>query len=131
MYVWNYDIARDDFSGEFADEIDLLKYMLTREINKNTDGGMQICKGDMLYGPYINLPAGAYEVTVEASGGSGELCRLTYDCGEKELLCIELHEGDNNLSFDVDESINNFEIQCMCQKNNYVVNSIKIKRIIK
>lgn len=127
VYVWSYDIAENNFSGACFGEKDVLKYMLINGESIGADTEVEMHMGDLLYGPYINLPAGNYEIYVNVQGGNEEQCKIKYDCGEKELCYTELHEGENVLPFSIESDIQNVEIICMCERSDYIIKSIRIK----
>ena len=130
VYVWNYDIALNNFVGVRFRDADVLRYMLVT--GKETDEAenteqIELNIGEETYGPYIQLPKGEYEIEINIEGGTGELCRGTSDCGEKEIFSAKLNEGTNLISFPVKSDIKEFEIKCICSNANYRINSIVIR----
>lgn len=84
---------------------DLLPQMLHNELGERTDAGIVLFKGGILYGPYLTLAPGTYQLHLmcdfDASQDSLEL-QATAENGSKELSTWPLSSGQNVLEFTIE-----------------------------
>ena len=63
------------------------------------DQTILIQPGQIMYGPYIDLGAGNYELTVTTELEETQKLKITADAGKEELLSADLKDGTTVIPF--------------------------------
>lgn len=101
ILIYDYNIAERDFSGKLdgssnyvPDSMAVSDPMMVQE-----DGTIMIQQGQTMYGPYIDLHAGNYELTVTTEGTEAQKLKITADAGKEEILSADLENGTTVITF--------------------------------
>lgn len=82
-------------------QIDLTKKLRCTGM-KNYENGVLAKPGEVIFGPYIALPAGEYVFSVQATVPAdrrNEICRMTSMHGQRVLQTFHIYPGNNQLCF--------------------------------
>lgn len=129
IYVYPYNIAKNSFSGNGFDKTEMMEAMVVSdEAMRQADGTLSLTAGQIIYGPYIQLPDGNYEIELEFSELQGDVyLRLTGDSGGTLLREEVITETRETITYTAQEDINNFEIVLMTE-GLAKLKSVKITR---
>ena len=125
IYVYPYNISENDFKGEQVDE-----YIYSMAVSDYSmlqdDGTIKLESGQIIYGPYITLEEGKYEIDLEfANMISNVLARFTSDAGGNEIEQHNINESHKSIVLQVSSHIENFEVVLTSDDPAYL-KSIKI-----
>ena len=88
--------------------------------------------GEILYGPYLQVPAGVYHISIKGEGFDEASVSVTDNLGETKIRLDDLYKVDNYIEFNIEPSVNllNFEIVMtnISQNNIISVDDISIVR---
>ena len=98
------------FAGE-NDRVDYKSCQYVSEYGERKDGNIILHKNGLMCGPYMVLGKGGYKMNfaVKLNGREAIMLKITADKGRKVLLAAELQDGDNFLSFTLEELQQNVE----------------------
>lgn len=88
-----------DFSGYYADELnaDKLNYKEGQKFDKKENAILK--KGNLQFGPYVQLPYGMYEVKVMGKGMENAIVQCTADSGKKKVPITILERTDTHITY--------------------------------
>ena len=112
IYVYPYNIAENNFEGIGFPPLDYIRSMCVSDPSMRIDD-TEICftAGQVIYGPYISLDPGRYQIDVKFAEMTGDVfCRLTSDAGENILQEQILNSEEQTVFLDTAEVLTNFEV---------------------
>lgn len=127
VYVWDYDICENQFQGKYDGSKNYLSQMqlsgavldepavwemkqMTEEHTQNTGGkSIYIFPDTSVYGPYLELGAGEYLLTIDTEMEGEAACRITADSAERILAEYQLKSGRNEVEFVLQEDADEVE----------------------
>lgn len=124
----------DDTIGGYTIKIyritEFIREMKTsREEMRNSDGGIQILQGDIVYGPYIDLSTGQYQIDFEFSDlATDARLRLTSDAGKQLLFEDRVTKKVFSITYETTVDLQNFEI-VLTTNDSAVLKSIKLTKL--
>ena len=109
IYVYPYNIAENDFYGRGYSNTEMIDTMVTSsEQMRQLDGTISISAGEVVYGPYITLPRGEYQIDIDFSEiGSEIYMRLTSDAGETLLSENTIKDIDYTVTYEALDDLEN------------------------
>lgn len=125
IYVWDYDICQNDFTGQTS-KIDYLDKMLLSGAILEEQTSWHIGEGQYILGPLINLKPGKYKLIIDAEVQKESECEITSYAGAKKLGRYILKSGINEFEFQVDDFACQIEFPVYSKNDN----SITINHIL-
>lgn len=96
------------------------------------DNKIYLVPGETLYGPYIEIPAGEYHLSLTGVGLDETSISVTDNLGTTQVAVNNLAKDNNNIEFDINTSVNlmNFELVMnnLSVDNTVIVNEVSIER---
>ena len=128
IYVYPYNISENDFWCE--GRLELIEGLKVTDYEmRNSDGSISLSKGEVIFGPYISLPRGEYQIEVECSLLEDSLqLRVTQDLGERVLYQEKIDKERWCGSFVVDVLEDDFEVMFTTDED-VTVTSVKLTKI--
>lgn len=101
VLVYHYNIAENRFNGPLDDLKNYVPNSMTVSDPSmvQEDQTILIQPGQIMYGPYIDLGAGNYELTVTTELEETQKLKITADAGKEELLSADLKDGTTVIPF--------------------------------
>lgn len=130
IYVYPYNIAENDFYGRGYSNTEMIDTMVTSsEQMRQLDGTISISAGEVVYGPYITLPRGEYQIDIDFSEiGSEIYMRLTSDAGETLLSENTIKDIDYTVTYEALDDLENFEI-VLSTNDLAILDSIRLTKL--
>lgn len=130
IYTYPYNISSNNFYGiDYSDREVLGLAVVSDEAMRNEDGTLTLPPGQVIFGPYIPLPVGKYEIRVEFSELDGPASLiLTSDSGQRTWLTESVHENVQTIHFETAEDLWQFEVVFRTD-THAVLNSVKITQV--
>lgn len=130
IYVYPYNIAENDFNRIAFPALDHISRMsVSDESMRVDDSTICVSEGQLIYGPYITLDPGRYQVDVRFSEIEGDvLCKLTSGSGSNTLKEEILNAKEQTVFLDAAETLTNFEV-VLSTDSFAVLSSIIISKI--
>lgn len=129
IYVYDYNIALNDFDGRGYDNFEVLDRMVCSEEARSDKGiVMDLDEDRIIYGPYIDIPAGKYHIVLQLDGIDNKIYyHLSENAGEI-MQEGEITGNEHEISFNADHDISDFEIVIYDSDmdNDVVVKSIRL-----
>lgn len=116
IIIYDYNLANNRFEGLPGITIPLIhKMSISDNSMVQDDSSIIIYDDQVMFGPYIDLSDGSYELIVEAICENDAELKITIDSGAEILKTVVLNNGENRYLF-----------SCMGDKNQieFVVNGI-------
>lgn len=118
----------EEQSVEETAGIDLLSDMQWKENAIFENGVVTLYQGDYMYGPYMDLEAGTYEIHISCNYDQqvgGLTVQVTAENGSMILATQDLQSGENMIQFSVEDYTKGMEIVL----RNEIFNSITISKV--
>lgn len=130
IYVYPYNIAENDFYGRGYSNTEMIDTMVTSsEQMRQLDGTISISAGEVVYGPYITLSRGEYQIDIDFSEiGSEIYMRLTSDAGETLLSENTIKDIDYTVTYEALDDLENFEI-VLSTNDLAILDSIRLTKL--
>lgn len=130
IYVYPYNIAENDFYGRGYSNTEMIDTMVTSsEQMRQLDGTISISAGEVVYGPYITLPRGEYQIDIDFSEiGSEIYMRLTSDAGGTLLSESMITAMDYTVTYEALDDLENFEI-VLSTNDLAILDSIRLTKL--
>ncbi|MZK53463.1 hypothetical protein [Clostridium beijerinckii] len=131
ILIYDYNISNKlpNVSIGIGSLVDIKKSMKFNEyVDKNDNPNINIYKNGILYGPYISLDKGKYQIKIDCDyddTNNMQALRVTSDYGKKEIYKENIKKGNNIIDFDVKEDSKNVEFIF----NNESLDTVQIKSI--
>lgn len=106
LYLWSDQISTNGLWGSHSYNAQM---SVSNSTMRQPDGNIMIRSSEILFGPYLNLDKGSYNLIVEASKVTDQKIRITADCGKKEIISFNLMEGSNFYTIYLKENMQNVE----------------------
>lgn len=125
IYVYDYNISKDNFAGNLTRSI--LDSMVSLGEEPSSDN-YTLNPGELWYGPYWQLPADSYTITIESNNDdqSAISYTITDNCGETVIQSGEISGSENKINVTLSEPASNFELVL----NNTLDHDIQYSSII-
>lgn len=101
ILVYDYNIAENDFTGILDGSKNYVpnSMAVSDPSMVQEDESIHIQPGQLMYGPYITLGAGNYELVVEAELLEPQELRITASAGQEQIYFTELENGTTVIPF--------------------------------
>lgn len=112
IYVFPYNIAENNFRGVGLKNREIIQNMsVSDDEMRQTDGSIIVKKNQIVYGPYIHLLAGTYQIAYDFAELSDKVTvRLTANCGQKVLQELIIDKTIGTITFQTNEEVEDFEV---------------------
>jgi len=101
LYLWDHTLISTNGlygSGSYLEQMEL-----SDPEKMQSDAGIKIHSSDVMYGPYLYLPKGTYNLIVEADNSKDTALLITTQRGAVELDSFILKDGRNHYTFQLDK----------------------------
>ena len=104
ILVYDYNIAENNFTGMLTGEQNYVpsSMVVSDDSMIQEDGSIIIQSGQIMYGPYVDLQAGDYELTVVSELTHSQELNVTAAAGAEQLLITEIQSGTTVIPFTLD-----------------------------
>lgn len=101
ILVYGYNIAENDFTGILDGSKNYVpnSMAVSDPSMVQEDQSIHVQPGQLMYGPYITLGAGNYELVVEAELLEPQELRITASAGQEQIYSAELENGTTVIPF--------------------------------
>lgn len=112
IYIYPYNIAENNFEGQRLQNMEFIDRMCVSDPSmKDADGMIHLTAGQIIYGPYIGLSSGRFEIDLKFTEMNGDVyLLLTSGAGAKILQEQVLNEKEQTIYLDSEENLENFEV---------------------
>jgi hypothetical protein len=136
IFVYEYNILENDVLGYEGIPRNILPFVLTDNDRFSWgDKNLYIPLGGQMYGPYLPLSAGSYELAIDVSyeENADSVAELTLAANQWEFLIgdgtYQLENGNNSIQFSLANDIEFFETVIRTSSVSVMVNSMTIRKI--
>lgn len=128
IYVYPYNISENNFFGAgIAEFIDSMR--VSNPSMRDVAQGIQVTAGEVIYGPYIPLNAGRYQITLEFSELEGNVSLLlTSDVGKNVIQKEIIEQKVQTIFLETDKNLKDFEI-VLRTNDSAVLTSVVISEV--
>lgn len=106
LYLWNERISTNGLwgSGSYNGQMSLSDSGMRQD-----DGSIVIRSSDIMFGPYVHLEKGDYNLIVEAEGVTDQKIKIMADSGQKEIITFLMTNGKSFYTFHLKEDMQAIE----------------------
>lgn len=110
IYTYDYNISANEFIGKPWDDKELIKQMVCDE-NKRNYEGIVLCTGDIVFGPYVDVQPGKYQINIDFGKLDEPISyHLSSDAGCNIFQDGIIKDKNFEIMFETDKILNDFEI---------------------
>ena len=110
ILVYDYNLSENGFGGKpFAQKRINRNMTFSRNGMMQDDGSIVIEAGDIMFGPYMDVPAGEYYLTVTLDCDNAVSMNITTDSGQRLLETHILQNGENQIELSLSEDVKQLE----------------------
>lgn len=135
ILIYNYNIAERFLSGlmQNREERDIKPFMLKNGLAQPADiESIVLKKEDVLFGPYMTLEKGRYELFINCEMGKKDKnanLKITENSGTNTLFKSEIIQGTNRIEFKIDKTADAVEFVLTNDLSYFELKEIKLKRV--
>ena len=106
ILVYDYNIAENNFIGALTGEQNYVPSSMAVSDDSmiQENGSIVIQSGQVMYGPYIDLDTGSYELTVVAEVREPQQLNITAASGQEQIYSAELENGTTVIPFTLESN---------------------------